>query len=365
MLGELTIAGPVPGLVERVQARLDGKTKPLGALGRVEEIALAIAAAQGVENPVADPATCLLFAGDHGIVAEGVSAWPQEVTARMVETFLSGGAAASVLARSVGAELRVLDAGVATPIAGADRLARAEIRAGTRNAATEDALTPGEVAQALRFGAEAALAAVRDGARVIALGEMGIGNTATAALLASAVAGIALDRLVGPGAGQTPEGLAHKRAVLARALARRPGPLAPQDALAAFGGLEIAAMAGALIGGASAQAVVLVDGFIATAAALVALTARPEARRACLFAHRSAELGHAALLEHLEAQPLLGLEMRLGEGTGALLAVPLLRAAAAVLADMASLDAVGISARAEAAAAPHDSMATPSDGSDP
>ena len=223
---------------------------------------------------------------------------------------------------------------------------RAGIRRGTRNAAAEDALTAAEVAQALAFGADLARGAAADGAKVIALGEMGIGNTSAATLLAHGITGIALDILTGPGAGLDRDGVDRKRTVLTRAAARRPGPLAPQDALAAFGGLEIAAMAGALIGAAAARAVVLVDGFIATAAALAALAARPEAKPFCVFAHRSQEPGHRAMLDWLEATPLIDLDLRLGEGTGALLAQPLLRAACAMLNQMATFESAGVSGKA-------------------
>jgi nicotinate-nucleotide--dimethylbenzimidazole phosphoribosyltransferase len=325
---------------------IDAKTKPPGSLGRIEALALQMALAQGTEAPSADPARLVIFAGDHGIVAEGVSAWPQEVTAQMVLNFLAGGAASTVFARANGVGVTVADAGVAAPLADAPGLIRAGIRRGTRNAAVEDALTAGEVARALEFGAGLAAGAAADGARVVALGEMGIGNTSAATLLAHAVAGIGLGVLTGPGAGLDPAGVDRKLGVLARAAARRPGPLAPVDALAAFGGLEIAAMAGALVGAASRGAVVLVDGFIATAAALVALAARPEARPFCVFAHRSREPGHRRMLDWLEAQPLIDLDLRLGEGTGALLALPLLRAACAMLNEMATFESAGVSGKA-------------------
>ncbi|HUF87561.1 MAG TPA: nicotinate-nucleotide--dimethylbenzimidazole phosphoribosyltransferase [Thermohalobaculum sp.] len=345
MLAEHAIAPPDPELGRAVQAAIDAKTKPPGSLGRIEALALQMALAQGTGRPAADPARLFIFAGDHGIVAEGVSAWPQEVTAQMVLNFLAGGAASTVFARVSGAEVTVVDAGVAAEIA-APGLVRAGIRRGTRNAAREDALSAQEVAQALAFGARLAAQAVDGGARVIALGEMGIGNTSAAALLAHAVAGIELGVLTGPGAGLDAQGVDRKRAVLARAAERRPGPLAPGEALAAFGGLEIAAMAGALIGAASRRAVVLVDGFIASAAALAALAARPEARPYCVFAHRSREPGHRAMLEWLEVEPLIDLDLRLGEGTGALLALPLLRAATAMLGEMATFESAGVSGRA-------------------
>ena len=215
----------------------------------------------------------------------------------------------------------------------------------TRNAAVEDALTVDEVARTLAFGAGLAVEAVVGGARVIALGEMGIGNTSAATLVAHAVAGIDLGVLTGPGAGLDADGVGRKLAVLVRAAARRPGPLAAGDALAAFGGLEIVAMAGALIGAASRGAVVLVDGFIATAAALAALAARPEAKPYCVFAHRSKEPGHARMLEWLEVEPLIDLDLRLGEGTGALLALPLLRSACAMLNEMATFESAGVSGK--------------------
>lgn len=342
ILPDLAIPTPDPGLAPKVQAAIDAKTKPPGSLGRIEALALAMALAQGTETPRADPARLLIFAGDHGIVAEGVTAWPQEVTAQMVANFLSGGAAAAVFARSVGAALTVADAGVATPLPEIPGLVRAGIRAGTRNAAREDALTAEEVAAALAFGADLAARAAGEGARVVALGEMGIGNTSSAALVADALTGLGLEALTGPGAGTGPGGVAGKRAILERARARRPGRLAGPDALAAFGGLEIAAMAGAAVGAASAGAVVLVDGFIATAAVAAALDARPELAPYLVYAHRGAEPGHGPLLDHLGAEPLLALDMRLGEGTGALLALPVLRAACAMLSEMATFESAGI-----------------------
>jgi nicotinate-nucleotide--dimethylbenzimidazole phosphoribosyltransferase len=301
-----------------------------------------MALAQGTPRPQADPARLLIFAADHGLVAEGVSAWPQAVTAQMVGNFLAGGAAANVFARCVGCAVTVVDAGVAARLPADPALVRLGIRAGTRNAAAEDALTLCEAERAVAAGAELAVDAVRGGARAILLGEMGIGNTASATLLAHALAGLDLRRATGPGAGLDAAGVARKRGVLERAAARRPGPLAPIEGLAAFGGLKIAAMAGALIGAASAGAVCVVDGFIAGAAALAALRARPEAATHAVFAHRSAEPGHAGMLAALGAQPLLDLDMRLGEGTGALLALPLMRAACAMLGEMATFEGAGV-----------------------
>lgn len=350
MLRDLAIPAVDPDLGARVQAAIDAKTKPAGSLGAIERLALALALAQGDAAPRAEPARLLLFAGDHGITAEGVSAWPSEVTAQMVLNFLAGGAASTVFARANGVEVTVADAGVKAPLPDHPALRRAGIRTGTRNAAVEDAMTGEELSAALRFGADLAREAVSQGARVILLGEMGIGNSSSAALLAHAVDGIPLGPLTGPGAGLDAAGVDAKRQVLERAAARRldgrkDGRLAPLDALAAFGGYEIAAMAGAVIGAASAGTAVLVDGYIATAAALCALRARPEAGPRCIFAHESHEPGHRLMLQSLGVRALLDLDLRLGEGTGALLAQPLLRAACAMLAEMATFESAGVSGK--------------------
>ncbi|MEM7060604.1 MAG: nicotinate-nucleotide--dimethylbenzimidazole phosphoribosyltransferase [Pseudomonadota bacterium] len=343
MLADLAVPQLDAALGTHVQTAIDSKTKPPGSLGRIEMLALQMALAQGTAAPVADPAHLLIFAGDHGLVEEGVSAWSQEVTAQMVLNFLSGGAAANVFARANDCEITVIDAGVATDLPDAEGLVRAGIRRGARNAAREDALTADEVQAALRFGADLAIDRIRGGAKVIALGEMGIGNTASAALVAHAVAGLDLDGLTGPGAGLDAEGVARKREILVATAARAAGSNDPSHALQAFGGLEIAAMTGALIGAASARAVVLVDGFIATAAAMVALIARPEARPYTVFAHRSHEPGHRLMLDWLQVDPLMDLDLRLGEGTGALLALPLLRASCAMLNEMATFAEAGVS----------------------
>ena len=345
MLDDLTIPPVHSGMRDKIQHAIDTKTKPPGSLGRIESLAMQMALVQGTLTPKADPAHLLIFAGDHGLVEEGVSAWPQDVTAQMVLNFLGGGAAANVFSESNGVGLSVLDAGVAGDLPDHPSLRRAGIRQGTRNAAREDALTPEEVARALEFGARAAADAADGGARVIAIGEMGIGNTSAASLIAAAIDGIDLDSLTGPGAGLDSEGLARKRDVLARTLSRRPGRLEPVDALSAFGGLEICAMAGAAIGAAANRTLVLVDGFIASAAALAALRARPEVAPYLVFAHRSKEPGHRLVLEAAGADPLLDLDLRLGEGTGALLAFPMLRAACAMLCRMATFETAGVSGR--------------------
>jgi len=281
----------------------------------------------------------MVFAGDHGLTEEGVSRYPASVTAAMVATFLAGRASVNAFAAAAGVEIKVVDAGVAAELPAHPDLIAAKIRAGTRNAARECALTPAEVDAALARGAELAATAIANGADAIAIGEMGIGNTASAALIMHRLAPAPLAECVGAGAGQDEAGMARKRAALARAAARSAASL-PREVLSEFGGCEIAMMAGAVLGAAAQRRPVLVDGFIASAAALAAIRLAPAARDYCVFAHQSAERGHARLLEAVDARPLLALGMRLGEGTGAVLAAPLIRAAARLLTDVADLSEV-------------------------
>lgn len=321
----------------RLRALIDGKAKPLGALGRIEDLAVRLALIAGERS--LDKALLLVFAGDHGLTAEGVSAYPSSVTQAMVATFLAGKASANAFARAVGAELRVVDAGVDAELPSHPNLLAEKVRRGTRNAAIEPALTVEEVAQALETGARIARDAATEGFEILALGEMGIGNTASAALLMHRLAPAPLAECVGRGTGHDHAGLAHKLAVLERAAARSDAT-EPVAVLAEFGGLEIAMMTGAVIGAASARIPVLVDGFIASAAALAAIRLVPAVRDYCVFCHCSAERGHQRMLAALEVEPLLDLGLRLGEGTGALLALPVVRAASRLMSDVASLDDV-------------------------
>lgn len=321
-----------------VRAYLDAQARPPGSLGRIEDLAVRLALIQQTMAPRAERVTLLLFAGDHGLTEDGVSRYPAEVTQAMVATLLAGKATANAFVRAVGAEVVVIDAGVDAALAH-PALIDAKVRRGTRNAAREAAMTVEELTLALARGREQAFAAIDAGADVLALGEMGIGNSASAALLMHRLLPAPLADCVGAGAGHDAAGLAHKLAVLTRA-AERSDAVEPFEVLRQFGGLEIAMMAGAIHGAAERATPVLVDGFICTAAALAAVRLRPETREVCLFAHRSAEAGHDRMLRALDAEPLLDLSLRLGEGTGALLAVPLLRAAAALLSDVASLDDV-------------------------
>lgn len=323
-------------LREQLQARLDGKAKPLGSLGRIEALAVQLGMIQGTLAPrVVDPVV-LVFAGDHG-AAPAVSAYPSSVTAAMVGAYLGGRAAVNVFAAQAGARLVVVDAGVAADLPAHAGLVDARVRAGTRDWRHGPAMTVAELDQAMQRSGALVDGLADGGCTVLALGEMGIGNTASAALLVHKVAGLDLAVLTGRGAGLDDAGLARKQAAMAAGAARTAPRLAPRAALAEYGGYEVAMLAAAILRGAERRMCVVIDGVIVTAAAVLAHAIQPDCLACCVFAHRSAELGHDAMLAHLGAEPLLDLGMRLGEGTGAALALPLLRAAAAVLADMADL----------------------------
>ncbi len=332
---------PVDRSRERdLRALIDAKAKPLGALGRIEDLAVRLALIEGRPNPRCERALLMVFAGDHGLNEAGVSAYPSAVTAAMVATLLAGRASANAFARAIGAEVKVVDAGVSVDLAPHPSLIDAKVRKGTRNAELGPALTETEVELALGRGAAMARQALEeDGFDILAVGEMGIGNSASAALVLHRLAPAPLEDCIGAGAGHDAEGMTRKAAVLARA-AERTDASAPLEVLAEFGGLEIAMMAGAILGAGAAGRPVVVDGFIASTAALAAIRLQPSVADYCIFAHRSVEKGHDLALAAAGAAPLLDLSMRLGEGTGALLAIPLIRAAAALLTDVASLDDV-------------------------
>jgi nicotinate-nucleotide--dimethylbenzimidazole phosphoribosyltransferase len=322
-----------------LRAKLDGLAKPPGALGRMEALALQLGLIQQRLDPHLERAVLFVFAGDHGLTQEGVSAYPANVTIAMVQTFLAGKASANAFAAATDVEIRVVDAGVAAQLPPHPGLLDQKIALGTRNAAIEPAMTLAQCEEAITRGATIAKNAAAEGFEIIALGEMGIGNTASAALLMHRLAPAPLASCVGAGTGHDAAGLARKLATLERAAART-AVAEPLAVLAEFGGFEIAMMAGAVLGAAQAKTAVLVDGFIATAAALAAIRLAPEVQPYCIFAHCSAEAGHRLMLESIGATPLLDLGLRLGEGTGGLLCVPLLRAAARILTDIASLDDV-------------------------
>ena len=329
-------------LQARLQHKIDGKTKPLGALGRLEALALQLGLVQRSEAPALLQPQMVVFAADHGIAAEGVSAYPQAVTAQMVANMLAGGAAVNVFARQHGFALQLVDAGVAAELPAHPGLQARKIALGTKNSSQEAAMSRREAEAALTAGRQTVAALPGN---VVALGEMGIANTSAAALLLARLTGASIPDAAGRGTGLDDVQLRHKQALLARALARHPAtqPLDAVAELAALGGFEIAMMAGAMLQAASERRLVLVDGFIAGAAALVAQALVPAVRDYLVFCHRSAETGHGRLLAHLNATPLLDLDLRLGEGSGALLAWPLVQSAANFLNHMASFASAGVS----------------------
>ncbi len=334
-----------PQLAAQLAARIDGKTKPLGALGGLETLAARIGLILRAEAPVLTAPHLLVFAADHGVAAEGVSLYPQDVTWQMVMNYLGGGAAANVFSANAGLTLRVVDAGVNHRFDPHPALIDRKLGHGTRNLARECAMSREEAVRALALGEALVNDLAQAGTNVVAFGEMGIANTTAASALMARLTGLPVDQCVGRGTGLGDAALVRKRAVVQGALALHSGALAPLDVLAALGGFEIAMMAGAFLGAARSRMVILVDGFIAGAALLVAEALDPAVPDYCVFAHLSGENGHGAMLRHFGATPLLSLDLRLGEGTGAALAYPLVRAAAAFLADMASFTSAGVSER--------------------
>jgi len=327
---------------EQLRAAIDHKTKPQGSLGRIEELAAQIARLQRSLTPRLATCRLVVFAADHGVTEEGVSAFPAAVTRQMVLNFANGGAAANVFTRANGIDLGVVNAGVRGGPFAMPRIFDHPMGEGTANFLRQPAMTPETCAQALRIGGEIGRAGDWD---AMAFGEMGIGNTSSATMIAHRLLGLSVADLVGRGTGLDDAGVAHKCDVLQAASSRVPEALGPKGVLQEFGGFEIAMMTGAMISAARARRIVLVDSFIASAAALVAVQMDPAVRAAMVFAHHSAEAGHGAVLAALDAQPLLHLGLRLGEGTGAALAWPLVRAAAAMLTEMASFSDAGVSGR--------------------
>jgi nicotinate-nucleotide--dimethylbenzimidazole phosphoribosyltransferase len=321
---------------------LDRKTKPRGSLGRLEDLAAQIAAVTGTTEPAPREAAIVVAAADHGVAAEGVSAYPQEVTGQMLDTFAAGGAAICVLARGVGARLVVVDAGVIEP---SEHRAVRNVRLGpgTANAVEGAAMSRTQAEEAIRRGEHLAQELTSQGVNVVALGDMGIGNTTSA----SAICSVLLERepsvMCGPGTGLDRDGVEHKAAVVKRMLERnRPDREDPVGVLEAVGGFEIAFLVGVLLGAASARAIVVLDGFITGAAALIAVRLMPEAVGYLVASHRSPEPGHAAVLDALGLEPLLDLGLRLGEGSGGALALPLVAAARDIPVDMATFEEAGV-----------------------
>lgn len=328
-----------------LQRRLDTRTKPQGSLGVLEALAIRIGLALDTETPQFHTPQLFVFAGDHGIATDGVSAYPQAVTGQMLLNYLQGGAAINVLARRQGIALRVVDAGVASDIGDHPALAARAVARGTRNFRIEPAMSTGQCTQALDTGKALAQEALQQGSNALLLGEMGIGNTACASMLLHRRTGWSLGDCVGRGTGLDDVGLSHKRERLAAAAARCPRKLTPIETITEFGGFELAMITGALLATVDYKCIAVIDGFAVTVAALLAMEIDPRVRMRCLFSHCSAEHAHRKLLAHLDVRPLLDLGMRLGEGTGAAMAWPLIDAAARLMTEMASFESAGVADR--------------------
>ncbi|TXD98137.1 nicotinate-nucleotide--dimethylbenzimidazole phosphoribosyltransferase [Psychrobacter frigidicola] len=332
-------------LRQQLQQIIGLKTKPLGALGRLESLGLQLGLIQGTTTPHIDQPQIRVFAADHGLAQHGTSAFPSAVTAQMVLNFLHGGAAINVLARQHNIELKVVDAGVATDFdssyfKGNPQLLDYKVRHGSRDALNEPAMTDEECTLALNNGMKVAQELTGN---LLIVGEMGIGNTSAASLLLARLGDLPIAECIGRGTGLDDAGLQHKEQVLTQVLERHSAATTPFAALAALGGLEIATMVGALIQAASDKLILLIDGFIASIALLVAEHLAPGVKQYAIFAHHSVEPGHTHLLQLLDAEPLLDMQMRLGEGSGAALAYPLLQSACAIINEMASFNDAGVS----------------------
>jgi nicotinate-nucleotide--dimethylbenzimidazole phosphoribosyltransferase len=333
-------------LEPQVRAHLDNLTKPRGSLGRLEELALQYCLIRGNVAPALGRKMIFTFAADHGVADEGVSAYPKAVTAQMVLNMLAGGAAVNVLARHVGAEVRLVDIGVDDPLEGAEGLCRRKVMRGTRNMARGPAMTEQEAQQAVEVGIALAREAAEGGVTLFGTGEMGIANTTPASALFACLLGCPVEQITGRGTGIDDATLAHKVEVIERALAVNGERLgSPMGALAAVGGLEIAGICGLALGAAACRVPVVVDGFISSAGALAACRMCPPVRDYLIFSHLSGEAGHAPFMKAFGVRPLLDLGMRLGEGTGAALAVSLVEAALKVYNEMATFDSAGVSDR--------------------
>ena len=336
------IASPSAPHRQRARERQGQLTKPAGSLGRLEALAVDLAALQHTDTPAADRISIAVFAADHGVCAEDISAFPQAVTGQMIANFVAGGAAISVMARHLQARLDVINLGTATPAPASDGVIDDSIAAGTANLAREAAMSSAQLEQALAAGDRAAQRAADQNAQLFIGGEMGIGNTTSATAVACALLAEPAVTLAGPGTGLDADGVSHKATVIERALARHGDNREPLAVLASLGGFEIAALTGAMIGCAVRGIPVLVDGFIVTVAALAAVRLRPELRDWLLFGHHSREPGHTRLLDALNAEPVLNLSMRLGEGSGAAVAVPVIRSACALHNGMATFADAGV-----------------------
>lgn len=331
------------GAMAAARERQDQLTKPRGSLGQLEDISVHIAGIMGDPRPIIKDKVVITVAGDHGIVVEGVSLYPQEVTAQMVLNFLHGGAAINVLARHVGARVVVVDAGVLSDLPEHPDLRICKIARGTRNFAKGPAMTREQAVQSIEVGIEIVEAEIAKGADVVVPGEMGIGNTTPASAIIATFSGLPVAEVTGRGTGLDDAGLAHKIAVIENALAvNRPNANDALDVLSKVGGFEIGVIAGIVLGAAAHRVAVVLDGFICTAGGLIAAELAPAVKPYLFSAHNSVEIGHRAMLERLELTPMLDLGLRLGEGTGAALALSLVEAATKILNEMATFADAGV-----------------------
>jgi nicotinate-nucleotide--dimethylbenzimidazole phosphoribosyltransferase len=329
---------------QAARARQDQLTKPQGSLGRLEALSIQLAGITARPRPRFHQPVVITMAADHGIARQGVSAYPSEVTPQMVLNFLCGGAAINVLARHVGARVAVVDIGVAADLPGHPDLINKKIARGTRDFSMESAMTREEAERAVNAGIEVVTREIERGADIIGTGDMGIGNTSASSAIVATITRRPVAEVTGRGTGVDDAGLVHKIAVLERALAARcPNPDDALDVLSKVGGLEIGGLAGVMIGAAARRVPVVIDGFISGAAALIACGLAPAVQAYLIAAHRSVEIGHRAVLEHLRLDPLLDLDLRLGEGTGAALGISLCLAASRILDEMATFGEAGVS----------------------
>ncbi|OEH94153.1 nicotinate-nucleotide--dimethylbenzimidazole phosphoribosyltransferase [Bacillus solimangrovi] len=327
----------------QVKSYIDTLTKPPGSLGKLEQLAIQLGEITSQQFPSVTPPGVIVFAADHGIAAEGVSAFPQEVTAQMVTNFLNGGAAINVFSKQIGAQFKIVDVGVATEIDG-EHLIKEKIRYGTANFLIEDAMTRDEALRAVEVGYEVSEKLIKDGIKCLIVGEMGIGNTTPSSTIVSLVSGRDVESVVGFGTGITQENILHKQQVIKKAIeVRSPNAEDPFDILAKVGGLEIAAMAGAMLAAASNRIPILVDGFICTAAALIAKLINNVVSEYMIIGHRSVEPGHRIAIDLLGKEPLLDLNLRLGEGSGAAIAFPLLLSSTLMISEMSTFTSAKIS----------------------
>lgn len=330
-------------LLQQAQNRLDNKTKPPGSLGRLEEFARRVAAISGTEEPDLSKKVIFTFAGDHGIVEEGVSLYPKEVTPQMVFNFLAGGAGVNVLARHSGAEVRVVDVGVDYDFGDTPGMLHRKVARGTRNFARGPAMTRDEMLAAMQVGIDLADQSRAEGVALVGTGEMGIGNTSPSSAMIACISGIPVRDLTHRGTGINDAALEHKIRVIEQGVAlNRPDPKDPLDVLTKVGGLEIAAIAGLVLGCAANSIPVVVDGFISTAGALIASELHPNVRDYIFAAHESVEIGHRFMMERMGVRPILDLDFRLGEGTGAALAMGLIEAGIKIMKEMATFEQAGV-----------------------